>query len=74
MKPAAHYGCYNRDEFVETVMVQDGYHEYKDQTVHARVPLMVASPFRMSRGCEYRKTDLGKADPRCVGCKRREAQ
>jgi hypothetical protein len=24
------------------------------------------------RTCQYRKTDLGKADPGCVGCKWRE--
>jgi len=29
-------------------------------------------PNVFTRDCRYRKTDLGKADPGCVGCKWRE--
>jgi hypothetical protein len=29
-------------------------------------------PNAFTRDCQYRKTDLGKADPGCVGCKWRE--
>lgn len=37
---------------------------------HNRAPYK--EPHRMSPNCEYTKTDLGKADARCVGCKWRE--
>jgi hypothetical protein len=29
-------------------------------------------PHRLTRDCQYRFTDLGKADPGCNGCKHRE--
>ncbi len=65
------YGCHNREPFRETVMVQDGWTQSKPEA-SSRLPRMVATPFRMSQLCEYRHTDLGKADARCVGCKWRE--
>lgn len=34
-----------------------------------REPVMVSAPFRMEMDCNYRTTELGKADPRCAGCK-----
>lgn len=37
---------------------------------HNRAPYK--EPHRMSPNCEYTKTELGKADARCVGCKWRE--
>jgi hypothetical protein len=52
-------------------MVQDGWTQSKPEA-SSRLPRMVATPFRMSQLCEYRHTDLGKADARCVGCKWRE--
>ena len=61
------YGCYNRASFRETVRVQDG---YTDGGSH-RIAHMVEAPFRLSRGCEYAKTDLGKVDRHCLGCEHR---
>ena len=58
------YRCFNHRPFRDTMMVQDGYY----MTGDTRIPKMVKVPFRMSRECEYSKTDLGKADARCVGC------
>ena len=61
------HGCHSRNEYKETLRVQDGYHEYCGEVL-ARVPRIVEVPFRMSRGCEYKKTDLGKVDKGCEGC------
>lgn len=66
------YGCHNREPHKRTLMVQDGYHEYRDEHIAARVPLMIEVPFRMSQHCNYTSTELGKADTRCVGCKWRK--
>jgi hypothetical protein len=30
-------------------------------------------PHVMTRDCQYQHTDLGKADPKCQGCKHRDA-
>lgn len=47
--------------------VQDGW--WMDG--QTRVAKMVPSPFRMSAECQFTHTALGKADPKCVGCKHR---
>lgn len=48
--------------------VQDGYWDDGVQ----RIPKLTSVPFRMNFECQYRKTDLGKADARCDGCKHRK--
>lgn len=60
------YGCHNRAPLRDTAVVQDGwvrigYHHEARQTV--------AIPDEMTKTCQYRHTDLGKADKKCEGCK-----
>lgn len=62
------HGCFDREPFRTTMKVQDGYTEGGSH----RIPHVVEVPFRMSFECEYRKTDLGKKDPGCDGCKHRK--
>lgn len=61
-------GCHSRNEYKEKLLVQDGYHEYSGEVL-ARVAKMIEIPFRMSRECEYTKSDLGRMDKGCEGCK-----
>lgn len=61
------YGCHNRRPFVEKYFVQDGW--WMDG--QTRVAKLAQVPHRMARDCRYTLTDLGQADPRCVGCKHR---
>jgi hypothetical protein len=35
---------------------------------------MVLTPFRMSPVCEFTKSDLGKVDAGCIGCKHKEKE
>lgn len=63
------YACHNRREFKPYAVVQDGW--FMDGVT--RTPKMVAVPFRLTPGCVYRTSDLGQADPRCTGCRWREA-
>lgn len=58
-------GCYDRPPFRDTLSVQDGW--TKSGTKYT-----VEIPFRMDQECQYRHTQLGKADPGCVGCKWRD--
>lgn len=60
-------GCYDRQDYRKMLLVQDGWW-IDGQT---RVAKIIASPFRMSAECQYTHTALGKADPKCVGCKHR---
>lgn len=60
-------GCHNRPEFRTGLVVQDGW--FMDGVT--RVPRMISVPFRMSPACQYRHTELGKADPGCQGCRHR---
>ena len=62
------YGCSNRPEFKHVFPAQDGW--WLDNTT--RVAKLTSVPFRMNFECQYRKTDLGKADARCDGCKHRK--
>jgi hypothetical protein len=62
------YGCHNREPFRESVLVQDGWIETIVQGQLARVARMKAIPFRNMRECGYQLSEIGKADPRCVGC------
>lgn len=70
MKP---YQCFNRADYAPVILMQDGWIE-QPLSVDAvtRIPRMVLVPFRMSPRCEYTATsELGQADPRCMGCARR---
>lgn len=64
------YACHNRPPFRTSLKVQDGYWDDGLQ----RIPKLVSVPFRMEFSCQYRKTDLGKADARCAGCNHRKDQ
>lgn len=55
------YACKNRGEFAPSVTVQDG-------KLNSWAPRMVEMPFRMSKVCEYVKSDLGEKDKGCDGC------
>ena len=62
------YGCHNRPDYKPTLMVQDGY--YTED--HLRISKMVEIPFTMTTECQFTKTDLGKTDPKCNNCERKE--
>ena len=57
-----HYACHNRFPFVDRTTLRDH---------HGRV--MATWPAVMAKDCQFTKTDLGKADSRCEGCKWRAA-
>lgn len=46
------YGCHNRAPYLPEF-----------ETAHGEVV-----PFRMDPNCQYTKTRLGQADPKCQGC------
>lgn len=58
------YGCYDRAPFAPE-QVLHGIDSKTGQQIVTRVP------FRNSPDCNYTHTDLGQADPGCVGCKHR---
>lgn len=62
-------GCHNRADYKPSYWVQDGYYDSEPGMPLARIPRMVEVPFTMSPDCEYTKSDLGRADVGCVGCK-----
>lgn len=74
------HGCFNRAPFKESLTVQDGHKRLAvksysqagedggDTMRHIRVPNIVAIPFDNSRECNYTLSELGQADPKCVGC------
>ena len=62
-------GCHNRADYKPSYWAQDGYYDSEPGMPLARIPRMVEVPFSMSPGCEYTKSDLGRADVGCVGCK-----
>jgi len=55
------YGCWNRTPFRGFLKVQSGW--FNGKRVEATVD------FRMSPDCQYTKTELGRKDERCIGCK-----
>jgi hypothetical protein len=63
------YGCFNRPEFRTVYPAQDGW--WVDGTT--RVAKLTSIPFRMNFECQYRHSELGKADKNCIGCKHRKA-
>lgn len=48
-------------------MVQDGWNN--DPTTQTRIAHMVMIKDPMTKDCQYTLSDLGKADPKCSGCK-----
>lgn len=56
------YACHNRAPFAETYPAIDGYE-------NAWLPHRVEIPFVMSRECEFTKSEQGRVDPKCSGCK-----
>lgn len=58
------YACFDRLPFRTSLKVQDGYWDDGLQ----RIPKLTSVPFRMEFSCQYRHTELGKADARCEGC------
>lgn len=62
-------GQYNRGPFKETVWMQDGWTHSPNATT--RLPKMIHVPFRMSKDCEFQKSDQYQL-PDCVGCKLKE--
>ena len=66
-------GCHNRPPFKETMLVQSGYYDDSWFTGE-RTARWITSPFRMARECQFTRTELGKIDPGCNGCKHKEAE
>lgn len=64
------YGCHNRAEYRAGYKVQDGHFAAGRE----RIDRMDWVPHRLTRDCQYTKTELGRVDPKCVGCKWRVAQ
>lgn len=64
------YGCHNREEYVPSYLAQSGWVTDKNDGM-IRHSTMIPIPVRMARDCQYTKTTLGQADPKCEGCKHR---
>jgi hypothetical protein len=60
-------GCHNREPLRDYVVVQDGWNN--DPTTQTRSARMVMIKDPMTKDCQYTLSDLGKADPKCAGCK-----
>lgn len=58
-------GCHNRQPYRQHMKVADGHWDDGVQ----RIPKLTSIPFRMSTECNYTRTELGKTDQRCEGCK-----
>lgn len=63
--PATLNGCHNRKPYKTSTPMQDGW--YMDGVT--RTAKMIPVPFRMNPQCQYTRSELGKVDPRCNGCK-----
>jgi len=66
------YGCHNRQPFRDSFPVMTEGRSLYSRGFHERVQLMHYVDFRMAPDCQYTKTNLGRADEGCVGCKWRE--
>ena len=69
------YGCYNRAPFkdtVETVSVEPVRTHGTFESSWAVGVVTRSWPNVFTKHCHYRETEIGKADPGCVGCKWRE--
>ena len=60
------YGCHNRKPLRDTAVVQEGWVRIG---YHVEARHTVSIPDEMTKDCQYRHTDLGKADQKCEGCK-----
>ena len=61
----------NRAPFDNHIWMQDGTMEiaiHKDLPTTA-LPVFQYVPHVMAKDCQYTKTDLGKVDKKCEGCK-----
>lgn len=63
------YGCHNREPYKGSFVAQDGGIQFGSPQWPRIEPRFVRVQFRMSPNCQYTHTELGKADPRCAGCK-----
>ena len=66
------YGCYNHaphKDTVETVSVEPVLTPVNGAIVYTPRVVKRSWPIVFTRDCRYRLTELGKADPGCVGCK-----
>lgn len=62
------YACKDRPPYRQHMKVADGHWDDGVQ----RIPKLTSVPFRMNFECQYRHSELGKADKNCVGCKHRK--
>jgi|CXWK01.1.fsa_nt_gi hypothetical protein len=56
------YGCWNREPFA-THQISHGVDSQTGQIIRTEVAN------RMTPDCQFTKTELGKVDARCAGCK-----
>jgi len=70
------HGCFDRKAFAPSLLVQDGWDNIagfspsgSGLSIRARVPRMVAIPFRMAEECKYEPPKNMRPDPGCEGCR-----
>lgn len=66
------YGCHNRKPYKSHLSVKDGYVFFQSGQNVAASSKIIAIPFKMSESCNYTKTELGRVDEKCNGCKWKE--
>ena len=62
------YGCHNREPFKAEMRTESIEVVWRDGTPSVAV-VTRSWPNVFKQDCQYTLTDLGKTDPRCVGCK-----
>lgn len=70
------YGCHNRAPFkpmVETVAMEAALTPVNGAALHIPRVVHRSWPHVFTTDCQYTKSNLGKTDPQCVGCKWRES-
>jgi hypothetical protein len=64
------YGCYNREPFRPHVHTEAVEVMWSDKEPLPKPEVVMRSwPNVFTKDCQYTKTELGKVDPGCVGCK-----
>lgn len=58
------YGCFDRAPYKPEQVL----HGHNSQTGEA---IVTTVPFRNKQSCQYRFTELGRADEKCEGCQRK---
>ena len=58
------YGCHDRAPYAPIVIVRPARGDDPE----------ISYPHRMAKDCQFTKTDLGRSDSRCDGCKWRAAE